>query len=60
MIIKLDTTNDFDKVRHDFLLQIMKIFGFEDQFVKWVFLCINSHRISPIMNGSASRFFWVY
>jgi hypothetical protein len=33
MIIKLDMENAFDRVRHDFLFQVMKKFGFSEDFI---------------------------
>jgi len=36
MIIKIDMANAFDRVRHSFLLAVLKKFGFSPSFTAWV------------------------
>jgi hypothetical protein len=40
MIIKLDLANAFDRVRHDFLFQVMRKMGFAEKFINWITTCI--------------------
>eukprot|EP00253_Pinus_taeda_P034974 PITA_34974 len=42
MVIKLDLTNAFDGVRHDFLFSVMGKFGFSKALITWVKACIAS------------------
>jgi ribonuclease HI/exonuclease III len=57
MVIKLDLANAFDRVRHDFLYEIMKKFGFDLHFISWIKACIGSPWIAPLVNGKVSGFF---
>jgi hypothetical protein len=57
MIIKLDLTNAFDRVRHNFLFKVMENFGFTPAFVKWIKACIGSPWISPLVNWRETKFF---
>ena len=42
MIIKLDLANAFDRVRYDFLFQVMHRFGFDPGFINWIQACFKS------------------
>ena len=57
MVIKIDLTNDFDRVNYEFLFQVMLHFGFDLGFVRWIQACIKSSWISPLVNGRAANFF---
>jgi hypothetical protein len=57
MDIKLDMANAFDKVGHSFLLTVLTRFGFNDIFLSWIFACIISPWISPLVNGRPNPFF---
>jgi hypothetical protein len=57
MIVKLDLANAFDRVRHDFLFQVMQKFGFNASFIQWIKACIRTPWISPLVNGRATNFF---
>ena len=57
MIIKLDLANAFDRVRYEFLFQVMHRFGFGVGFIRWIQSCINSPWITPLVNGRATGFF---
>ena len=56
MVIKLDMANAFDRVRHKFLLDIMKM-GFKETFIGWIEKCIARSWISPLINGRGVGFF---
>jgi hypothetical protein len=51
MIVKLDLANAFDRVRHDFLFQVMQKFGFNDSFIQWIKACIETPWIASLVNG---------
>jgi ribonuclease HI/exonuclease III len=57
MVVKLDLANAFDRVRHDFLFEVMKKFGFDMHFISWIKACIGSPWIAPLVNGKVSGFF---
>jgi ribonuclease HI/exonuclease III len=57
MVVKLDLANAFDRVRHDFLFEVMKKFGFDLHFISWIKACIGSPWIAPLVNGKVSGFF---
>jgi ribonuclease HI len=57
MIIKLDLANAFDRVRHRFLFEVMRKFGFDPSFVNWIKACIGSPWITPMVNGKVTKFF---
>lgn len=40
MVIKLDMSNDFDRVRHSYLFQVLKKNGFHLDLIRWVKTCI--------------------
>ena len=42
MAIKLDLANAFDRLRHSFILLVLKKFGFPPVFINQVQACINS------------------
>lgn len=57
MIIKLELTNAFDRVRHDFLFKVMGKMGFAQKFINWVKACIAAPWISPLVNGRSAEYF---
>jgi hypothetical protein len=57
MIIKLDLANAFDRVRHNFLFQVMGKLGFTSPFINWIKAYIASPWITPLVNGRATKFF---
>eukprot|EP00253_Pinus_taeda_P003178 PITA_03178 len=57
MVVKLDLENDFDRVRHSFLMDFLRKFGFGPKFINWIKACINEPWIAPLVNGRAMDFF---
>ena len=57
MTIKLDLANAFDRLRHAFILLVLKKFGFPSIFINQVQAYINSPWISPLINGRPIEFF---
>lgn len=51
MLIKLDMANDFNRVRHFFLLQVLSAFCFNSEFIKLIKACIGEPCIAPLVNG---------
>nr|GEU84055.1 putative RNA-directed DNA polymerase, eukaryota, reverse transcriptase zinc-binding domain protein [Tanacetum cinerariifolium] len=57
LIFKVDFEKAYDSVRWDFLDEILKKFGFEDKWCKWILSCLRSSRGSIIVNGSPTEEF---
>jgi hypothetical protein len=57
MIIKFDMVNGFGSVRHSFLIEVMKKFGFSLCFMNWISTSITSPWIAPLVNGRLTIFF---
>ena len=57
MIIKLDMTNAFNRVRHSFLLQVLTTFSFSYVFIRIIKACIGEPWIAPLVNGKPSSYF---
>jgi hypothetical protein len=57
MVVKLDMENAFDRVKHNFLLSVLKAYGFLENFISWIKSCINNPWISPLLNGCPTKFF---
>jgi len=57
MVVKLDLANAFDRVRHNFLLEVMTSFGIDPMFIRWVKSCIGEPWITLLVNGRAANFF---
>ncbi|CAM8908224.1 unnamed protein product [Rhodiola kirilowii] len=56
-MIKLDISKAYDMVDCDFLCEIEALFGFPDQFVKWIRACISTVKYSVVINGSMEGYF---
>jgi hypothetical protein len=59
MVVKLDMKNAFVRVRHSFLYEVLKKFGFNEAFIEWIRACIGSPWISPMVNGRPRPFFQI-
>jgi hypothetical protein len=57
MVVKLDLANSFDRVRHNFLLEVMSRFGFDPMFIRWVKSHISEPWIASLVNGRDVNFF---
>jgi hypothetical protein len=57
MIIKIDMANAFDRVKHEFLFDVLNKFGFHSSFVSWIKACISSPWIASLINGCPTPFF---
>ncbi|KAL9675480.1 hypothetical protein QQ045_003682 [Rhodiola kirilowii] len=56
-MIKLDISKAYDMVDWNFLCEIMELYGFPDQFVKWIRACISSVKYSVVINGGMEGYF---
>lgn len=52
VIIKLDVKKAFDKINWKFLLTILKLKGFSNKWINWIYGCISSLGYSILINGS--------
>ncbi|GJV56777.1 RNA-directed DNA polymerase, eukaryota [Tanacetum coccineum] len=57
MIFKVDFEKAFDSVRWDFLVDVLKKFGFGDHWCNWIKSCLCSSRGSILVNGSPTSEF---
>jgi hypothetical protein len=57
MVVKLDMANSFDRVKHNFLFSVLKVYGFYENLINWIRACINAPWISPLLNGCPLQFF---
>ncbi|KAL9675615.1 hypothetical protein QQ045_003817 [Rhodiola kirilowii] len=56
-MIKLDISKAYDMVDWDFLCQVMELFGFPAQFIKWIRACIGTATFSVMINGGMEGYF---
>ncbi|KAL9675416.1 hypothetical protein QQ045_003618 [Rhodiola kirilowii] len=56
-MIKLDISKAYDMVDWDFLCQVMELFGFPAQFIKWIRACIGTAKFFVLINGGMEGFF---
>ena len=57
MGLQIDIRKAFNTMRWDFLIKVMKNFGFSDTFCSWIDNILNSPRISILVNGQPVGFF---
>ncbi|KAL2340689.1 hypothetical protein Fmac_008629 [Flemingia macrophylla] len=60
LILKLDFRKAFDTLNWEFLLDVLKAFGFDEKFCGWILCLLNSARLSVAINGGAAGFFRCY
>ena len=59
-IVSYDQTKAFDRVSHEFLFRVLKAFGFNDSFIKWIQVLYNSVSSRVLVNGFLSDVFLIY
>lgn len=57
MALKIDIRKAFDTIRWDFLLAVLRQFGFSEVFVQRIAVVLSSARLSILVNGSPHGFF---
>lgn len=50
-ILKLDIEKAFDKLNWDFLLLMLRLKEFHEEWVNWIFACISYVSYSVLING---------
>lgn len=58
MEMKIDLEKAYDKVRWDFLKQILLEVGFEDGFINLIMNCVTLVSYNVLWNGSQTEFFF--
>lgn len=54
MALKLDFEKAYDRVNMHFIFQILKCLSFDDTFLHWIKLCVNTVSFQVLINGSPS------
>ncbi|XP_059623063.1 uncharacterized protein LOC132266226 [Cornus florida] len=54
---KIDLRKAYDSMQWTFLLKLLKLVGFGDQWIKWITECISSVWFSILINGTPQGFF---
>ncbi|XP_028104944.1 uncharacterized protein LOC114303962 [Camellia sinensis] len=57
IILKLDFEKAYDSVNWEFLLSMMRNFGFGEKWLGWIKSCLSSSRVSVLVNGSPTKEF---
>lgn len=57
VILKLDFEKAYDTVNWEYLFNMMSSFGFQDKWIRWMKVCIQSVRVSVLVNGSPTNEF---
>lgn len=57
LVMKLDIKKSFDYINWMFLMQVLKHFGFNDVFTKWIWIILNSANFFISFNGKMHGFF---
>ena len=57
MFMKLDMAKAYDRVRWEFLQKVLLAFGFVEEWVNWIMICVTSSSFLIIINGEPSDFF---
>ena len=57
MLIKVDLVKAYDKVSWRFLKEVLKAFGFQNDWVRWISNLLSSAFFSILVNGAPSSTF---
>jgi hypothetical protein len=57
VLCKLGLEKVFDHVNWEFMLYLLKIWGFGEKWRDWIEHCISTVRFSILVNGTSSEFF---
>jgi len=57
MLIKLDLAKAFDRLCWNYLAGILKAYGFDQSWIKWILSMVSSPIMSILLNGSPSEAF---
>lgn len=56
-ILQLDIAKAYDKMNWSYIRQVLKVFGFDHNWVRWVMALVTSSNFSILVNGSPSEIF---
>ncbi|XP_057808799.1 uncharacterized protein LOC131023270 [Salvia miltiorrhiza] len=57
MACKIDIRKAFDTMSWDFILQVLRLNGYHERFIRWISVIFSSARISILYNGQLSSYF---
>jgi hypothetical protein len=57
IILKLDFEKAFDKVEHEFMIQIMRSKGFPEQWLNWMSMIFTTGTLVALLNGVPGKVF---
>jgi len=57
MIIQLSIVKAYDKLSCSYIREVLKAYGFEHNWIRWVMALVTTSSCSIILNGSPSRTF---
>eukprot|EP00253_Pinus_taeda_P025821 PITA_25821 len=57
MILQLDIAKSYEKVNWSYIRQVLKAFGFDHNWIRWVMTLVTSSSVSIFVNGSPSEIF---
>ncbi|XP_028089573.1 uncharacterized protein LOC114289924 [Camellia sinensis] len=57
IILKLDFEKAYDSINWEFLVSMMRNFGFGEQWISWMKTCISTAKISVLVNGAPTKEF---
>ncbi|KAL0291987.1 UNVERIFIED_CONTAM: Retrovirus-related Pol polyprotein from type-2 retrotransposable element R2DM [Sesamum radiatum] len=55
--LKVDLRKAYDTVEWDFLRAVLMLFGFPEQFIQWIVVCVTTPSFSVCLNGAPHGFF---
>ncbi|KAL0455421.1 UNVERIFIED_CONTAM: hypothetical protein Slati_0881300 [Sesamum latifolium] len=55
--LKVDLRKAYDTVEWDFLIEVLRLFGFPDRFIGWIEECVTIATFSVCLNGEPHGFF---
>eukprot|EP00253_Pinus_taeda_P033746 PITA_33746 len=57
MMIKLDLSKAYDRINWQYLEEILRSFGFNNRWIRWVLSCISTPNFSILVNGTPLKTF---
>jgi len=57
MIIQLDLEKAYDKLSWSYIREILKVYGFDQNWIRWVTTLVTMTSFSILLNGAPSRTF---
>lgn len=57
MVLKIDFEKAFDKIRWDFVFEVLRCMHFDKKWIDWITAIFESSRISVLVNGAPSNEF---